>query len=347
MKRLLLAVLLITAPVPVAAQWLNYPTPGIPRSADDKPNLGAPTPRTPNGKPDFTGLWRRGGDPYVSAFQPDPLDVLPWAKDVARRRADEFFKARPSYRCLPSGPEAISGQGFGALKVLQTPNVIAILHEDLTYRQIFMDGRALETAPHPSRMAYSVGRWDGDTLVVDSFGFNDRTWLNSLGLPHTEALRMTERYSRRDFGHIRMDVTFTDSAAYARPLSFVVNLEFVADTEMIETVCEVGSEKWTGSVSQIRSLAIKVAPEVLSTYTGTYSGPYAGRIRTVEVNRIDDELSITALLSADQAALIPQSDTLFISTEGLSYKFVTDQQGVVTDVIEIHAGGDHYYRRHH
>jgi hypothetical protein len=125
------------------------------------------------------------------------------APAMVQERADNFGKDNPRYRCLPDGPTNADGAGV-MRRILQTPAMIAILYDDLTYRQIFMDGRALETNPSPSWMGYSVGRWDGDTLVVDSVGFNDRTWLAS-NFPHTEALRMTERYRRTDFGHLEIE----------------------------------------------------------------------------------------------------------------------------------------------
>lgn len=322
---------------PVASQWLNHPTPGIPRTADGKPDLTAPAPRTPDGKPDFTGLWN---GPRRSA-QPDPGDVQPWATDIVRQREEDFFKTRPSYQCLPGGLETFGGWK----RMLQTPKLIAILNDDLTYRQIFMDGRSLETAPYPTWMGYSVGRWEGDTLVVDSFGFNDRTWLNNLGLPHTEALRMTERYGRQDFGHLRIDVTFTDPAAFTKPVSFTVNMELAADTEMLEAVCEVRSDQWAGSVSRARRSAVRVAPDILSTYIGVYSGTYRGRIRTVEVTLAGGELLVTGFHSAGQKPLMAQSDTLFMSAEGYAYEFVRDDNGAVTHVVEIHVSGNYPYER--
>jgi hypothetical protein len=340
MKLLLTPIMLVAMTISVAAQWLDHPTPGIPRTADGKANLTAAAPHAVDGKPDLTGLWT-GALSASLAPQPDPSDVQPWAKDVARQRAEDFFKARPSFQCLPSGPE-----GFGGWKrILQTPSLIAILNDDLTYRQIFMDGRALETAPHPTWMGYSVARWEGDTLVVDSFGFNDRTWLNSLGLPHTEALRMTERYQRKDFGHLRIDVTFTDPAAFAKPLSIGVNMELAADTEMLEAVCEVRSDHWVGSFSASQKAAVRVAPELLAKYVGVYSGPYAGRLRTVEVTLVDGELLATAFMGRDKRPLVAESDTQFLSAEGLEYQFVRDQNGLVTHLVEIHVSGNYPYKR--
>src|SRR5262249_32831698 len=235
----------------------------------------APAPRTADGKLDFTGLWN--APMQIGVPSADPRDMQPWAKEVVKHRAEDFFRARPMFRCLPSGPDTFS-QGNGLIvwkRIIQTPNLIAVLNDDLTYRQIFMDGRALETSPNPSWMGYSVGRWEGDTLIVDSFGFNDRTWLNNRGLPHTEALRMTERYQRRDFGHLRIDVTFTDPSTYEKPLSFVVNLQLAADTEMLESVCEASSDHWAGR--SLRTSAVSVAPDVLAKYVGIYSGLWIQR----------------------------------------------------------------------
>jgi hypothetical protein len=141
------------------------------------------------------------------------------------------------------------------MKIVQTPALILILNPDLTYRQIFLDGRTLESAPNPNWMGYSVGHWDGDTLVVESFGFNDRTWLDHDGHPHTEALRVTERYHRRDFGNLDVEVTFSDPSAYARPWTVAVRAELAADTEMIEWVCNESShgvEHWVGKASDER-----------------------------------------------------------------------------------------------
>jgi hypothetical protein len=151
---------------------------------------------------DLTGVWN--ARPPV--FRPDPTNAQAWVHDVVRQHQQDYHRMRPFFRCLPSGPEATR---FGDWKrILQTPAAVAILNNDLTYRVIHMDGRELEASPAASRMGYSVGRWDGDTLVVDSVGFNDKTWLTDAGLPHTERLRMTERYRRPDFGHLQVEVTY-------------------------------------------------------------------------------------------------------------------------------------------
>ena len=232
MRLFLAALILVVGTIPAEAQWLDRKTPGIPRTPDGKPNLTAPAPRGPDGKPDLSGVWN--GDNVVA--RPDPASLQPWVVDQAKKYQQEYFKTRPYYQCRPSGPEA---ERFGGWKrILQTPAAIAILNDDLTYRVIHMDGRELEADPAPSWMGYSVGRWEGDTLVVDSVGFNDKTWTSRYGVSHTETLRTTERYRRTDFGHLQVEVTYTDPAAYAKPWGFTANMALAADTEMLESVCE-------------------------------------------------------------------------------------------------------------
>ena len=340
MKVLLTALTVMAFTAPLAAQWFNHPTPGLPRTADGKPNLSAPTPRTADGKPDLTGLWD-GTFLGLETLRVDPADALPWATDVQRQRAQEFFKSRPQYQCRPSGPQAFEGRR----RILQTPTLIAVLNQDLTYRQIFLDGRTLETDPFPTWMGYSVGHWDGDTLVVESVGFNDRTWLNNIGFPHTERLRMTERYRRPDVGRLTIDVTFTDPAAYTRPLTFTVEMPLVTDTEMLEAVCEDNTDHWVGSVAELQQSAVHVSRDILSSYVGVYSGRWAGRPRTVTVTLEGGELYVTGLFSPKQLLLIAHSDSLFTSTEGYPYRFLRDGNGVVTHVEEIHASGDYSLQR--
>jgi hypothetical protein len=342
--RLLVTVAALAAlATPVAAQWLNYPTPGIPRTADGTPNLKAPAPRTAEGKPDLTGVWNapiQFGQPTL-----DPSDMSAWAQEIVARRAEELFKARPAFRCLPSGPETF-GQGFTAnvtKQIVQTPGLIVVLNDDLTYRRIYMDGRALESAPFPTWMGYSVGRWEGDTLVVDSFGFNERTWLNDRGLPHTEALRMSERYHRLDVGHLRIDLTFTDASVYAKPLSLTVNMELAADTEMLEAVCETGSENWTGR--SLRISAVNVPGDVLARYVGVYSGIWARRPRTVHITLSAGQLVARIDGMNESQPLVALTETVFESSEGLGYEFIVEGNQPATDVDEIHVSGNYRLAR--
>src|SRR5215469_10442460 len=336
--------LLLTAfGTPVAAQWLNYPTPGIPRTADGKPNLTAPAPRTSDGKPDFTGLWTGFGG--ATDLKLD--DAQPWARALVQQRTDNFNKDKPYYLCLPEGPGPTSATPLdGYRRILQTPAIIAILYNDLTYRQIFMDGRRLETDPNPSWMGYSVGRWDGDALVVDSVGFNDRTWLNNGGYPHTEALRMTERYRRTDFGHLEIEATLQDPGAYSRPWTVRVSAQLAADTEMVDMRCdpaESGRQHWTGTISDAQRSGVKVAPEILAKYVGVYEGVWARRPRVVEITLSGDALFLS-VAGGERQRLVPQSETSFSGT-GLGYNFIRDDHGVATDVVEMHVSGDYTLHR--
>ena len=343
MRLLLAALALIVGTMPATAQWLDRPWPGIPRTADGTPNLTAPAPRGPDGTPDFTGLWSGP----VPETRPDPADAQPWVNDLVRQRQQEYHKTRPSYQCLPSGPEA---DRFARWKrVLQTPTALAILNDDLTYRVIFLDGRELETDPAPSWMGHSVGRWDGDTLVVDSNGFNDKTWLSRYGQAHTEALRVRERYRRPDFGHLQVEVTFTDPAAYAKPWGFTADMALEADTEMLESVCERGSEDWDGGLSEAANRAVSVPPDVLAGYVGVYAGRYSGTDRTIDVSLSGGQLIATVVGAAavdggETRPLVPKSQTM-CEGGGLGYEFIVDDEGVATEVVEIKVSGPYRYPR--
>jgi hypothetical protein len=226
------------------------------------------------------------------------------------------------------------------------------LDEGLAYRQIFMDGRALETDPNPSWMGYSVGRWEGDTLAVESFGFNDRTWLDSAGHPHTEALRMTERYRRRDFGHMDIEVTLDDPAVYTRPWTVALTAELRPDTELLESVCNEGDHKslesWVGKASDEKKTEVKVAPEILAKYAGTYveqdlwgPGPHP---RIIQITASDQAL-VAELSDRGKVQLSAQSETTFTGFFGWGIRFVTDSQGVTTHLLEMHVSGDYRFAR--
>ena len=225
---------------PLSAQWLNYPTPGIPRLADGKPNLSAPAPKTPDGKPDLSGIWLTGGGytrNIAKDLKPAEVSFQPWAAALYQHRVDTNGKEDPQAYCVLSGVPRENVVPY-PFKILNTNGPIVILYEALhSYRQIFMDGRPLPKDPNPSWMGYSVGHWDGDTLVVESAGFVDNNWLDNSGHPGTEALRLTERFRRRDFGHIDAQITIDDPKAYTKP--WTVNLQFtLTDTELIEYVCD-------------------------------------------------------------------------------------------------------------
>ena len=236
MTRLTLLILALGAFSTAAdAQWLRHPTPGIPRAKDGKPDLNAPASRTSDGKPDLSGLWVPAADRYYNNIRADlsSADVQPWAQALMEQRVREFGKDSMETLCLPHGPAAITSP-FREARFIQTPTLMAILYDDFTHRRIFMDGRALEKDPNPSWMGYSVGRWDGDTLVVETNGFSERTWLDWDGHPHSEHLRTTERYRRRDVGHMEVQLTLDDPTIYAKPWTVTIPLELVVDTEMLE-----------------------------------------------------------------------------------------------------------------
>ena len=223
-----------------AAQWLSLPLPGTPRTADGKPNLNAPTPHTADGKPDLSGIWRADTMRYNANLAPVGTEVpmLPWAAEVYKHRVDTQGYDRPMTRCMPHGvPDAMTVLLF---KILQTPGVTVVLFEEFhKYRQIHTDGRPLPVDPDPAWYGYSVGRWEGDTFVVETAGFKEGSWLDNNGHPHTEALRITERFRRINFGRMDLDVNIDDAKAYSRPWkSDTVHFLLQPDTELLEHLCE-------------------------------------------------------------------------------------------------------------
>ncbi|MGH9253594.1 MAG: hypothetical protein ACRD3C_03395 [Vicinamibacterales bacterium] len=352
MKPFGLALVLSVLAAPVAAQWLDHPTPGIPRTPDGKPNVTAPAPRTPDGKVDLSGLWQRtNNQKYRRNIAADlkPEEIQPWARDLVAQRMEDLGKDSMAVQCLPHGPAYATSERL--FKIVQTPRLIVMLDQDLTYRQIFMDGRPLEKEPNPSWMGYSVGRWEGDTLVVESYGYNDRTWLDGNGHPHTEALRTTERYRRRDFGHMDIEVTLADSAAYSRPLTVKFNAALEPDTELLESVCNEGAHKslanWVGKASDRKS-DVKVAPELLAKYAGTYveqdlwgEGPHP---RIIQVT-VSNGTLIAELSNRGKVQLSAQTDSVFTGFFGWDLIFMTDGRGVTTHVVERHISGGYRYTK--
>jgi len=343
MRLFLAGLILIGTTIPAGAQWLDRSTPGLPRTPDGKPDLTAPAPRAPDGKPDLAGVWN-GPVPELLL---DPANAQPWINDLVRQRQQEYHKTRPSYQCLPSGPEADRFAGWK--RILQTPAAIAILNDDLTYRVIHMDGRELEANPAPGWMGYSVGRWEGDTLVVDSVGFNDKTWLSRYGQAHTEALRVRERYLRPDVGHLQVEVTYTDPAAYAKPWGFTAKMALAADTEMLEAVCEETSDRWDGSRADAANAGVTVPRDVLARYVGVYRGMYLANKRTIEVSLSGGQLvakiiGAAAVDGGEVRPLVPVSQTLFEGL-GIGYRFILNDKGEATDLDEVHISGDSRFAR--
>jgi hypothetical protein len=318
----------------LAAQWPNSPTPGIPRTPDGKPSLSAPAPRAPDGKPDLSGVWRTRQSSYLFYITSDlkPGEILPWAAALYQQQADNFRKDSDGIKCLPPGPKAgISGGGLPA-KIVQTPGLVIILYEYQTiYRQIFTDGRKLPEDPNPTWMGYSVGHWEGDTLVVTTAGFNDKTTIDLAGHPHTESLRVTERFRRRDAGHIDLQVTLEDPKAYARAWTLPIEMELIGDGELIEYVCE---DRSGPHLVGKRGDEFKVPPEILAKYVGAYGAPGRSFVVTLEDGRL--------MIDQDGAGKIPlfaHSETSF-TQEGTGIEFVKDAQGSVTGLIQRFTEGD-------
>jgi hypothetical protein len=223
------------------AQWVNVPLPKIPRTPDGKPNLTAPVPKAPDGKPDLSGIWRNPDGRYLDNIATDGVQVpfQPWAEALYKERQANFSRDRPSGRCLPHGvPDAMLVPAT-PFKLVQTPDVTLILYENQgRYRQVFTDGRSFPPEMQPTWLGYSIGKWEGDTFVVDTHGFNDQSWLDDGGHPHSDAYHSIERFHRRDFGHLDMEITIDDPKAYTKPWKATVHFEFFPDMELMESVCE-------------------------------------------------------------------------------------------------------------
>ena len=240
MRTLIVAALACALGTAASAQWLNQPTAGIPRTPDGKPNLSAPVPRTPDGKPQLAGLWRPSpgltGD-IARNLKPGEVPFQPWAETLYKQRRANDSKDDPTANCIVGGVPRSDLVGY-PFKILQVPGMVVILYEAVhSYRQIFTDGRELPKDPNPQWFGYSVGRWEGDTFVVTSVGFNDNAWLDNFGHPGTESMKVTERFRRKDFGHMDVQITIDDPKAYTKPWDVTLPLVYQPDTEMIEYIC--------------------------------------------------------------------------------------------------------------
>jgi hypothetical protein len=265
MRRQRLFLLFAVISTGARAQWLNYPTPGIPRTHDGKPKLTGPAPRAADGKPDLSGVWMHERVPLAEMkrlfgdnagatnvpgmeietlskygvnilvdFKPEDSPMRPEAAEIFRRRL-KGGEVRST--CLPVGVPlgTLLSEPF---KIVQSPRLIAVLFED-THRQIYTDGRALpKEFAQPSWLGYSIGKWDRDILLVETGGFNDKTWLDVTGHPHSEALRIAERYHRRDFGHLDAEMTFDDPQMYTKPFTIKVTYELQGNSDIFEYFCD-------------------------------------------------------------------------------------------------------------
>jgi hypothetical protein len=249
-----LAALLMSAPA--AAQWVGYPTAGVPRKADGKVDMTAPAPRLANGKPDFSGIWisdrTEPGQETISDTSSLPsgrhmanmgvdfeggLPYQPWQLPIVKRRTENLAIDDPHIRCLPD----FFLRAYGLphmLKFVHTPDLLVMLNEmNAGYRQVFTDGRALPEAPTPSWQGYSSAKWDGDTLVVDTIGMRDDTWIDWNGSVVTEAAKIREEIRRLDFGHLEIKATVDDPKAYTKPWTVTLRQRLVVDAELIDEIC--------------------------------------------------------------------------------------------------------------
>ncbi len=244
----------------LSAQWAKHPTKGVPRTADGSPDMNAPAPRTADGKPDLSGNWVRfvnpggrgapappppPGTPPVATFGevgagfPDGLPFTPWAAELKKQRMSVQQKDNPDALCLPMGFMQFHTHGQPR-KVIQTPEMIVIIYEaNYGLRYIFTDGRSLppQGEPQPWWYGYSVGRWDGDTLVVETNNLRGDGWLDVRGSPYTEQATITERFRRPSFGKLEIDITIEDPMAYTKPFTVRVNQQILVDDELIEFIC--------------------------------------------------------------------------------------------------------------
>jgi hypothetical protein len=260
------------------AQWIKYPTAGVPRKADGSVNMPAPTPRMADGKPDFSGIWttaepnvlRPGvlsspleraasngprstkdaespGDPSritgsrqmanIGVDLPGGLPYQPWLVPIVKERTANLAKDDPHIKCLPDNFLRAYGMPH-LLKFVHTPNLLVMLNEmNAGYRQVFTDARPLPKDPAPSWQGYSSAKWSGDTLVIDTIGLRDDTWIDWNGSVVTEAAKVREQMRRPDFGHLEIQVTVDDPKAYTKPWTVTLKQRIVVDTELIDEIC--------------------------------------------------------------------------------------------------------------
>ena len=238
-----------------SAQWMKYPDKSIPHTSDGKANLSARAPRASDGKVDLSGVWLSDPDPngkpegienavfnqyfvnITADMKPEEVPFQPWAAALFKQRLQSQGKDDPIARCKPTGVPAINTIPI-PFKIIQTPRLIVILYEENSvHRQIFLDGHQPIKDAEPRFMGYSTGKWDGDTLVVDTVGFHDRGWLDRMGHPHSDALHLIERFRRRDAGHLEIETTIDDPKTYSKPITYTVKFTLTADEDLLEYFC--------------------------------------------------------------------------------------------------------------
>ena len=239
----------------LSAQWIKYPTPRVPKTSTGAPNLNAPTPRAADGKPDFSGIWepvKNRRCPPNGCFDMEVpeeffnagwslkngLPYQPWAAAAVKERQEQNGKDDPVTHCRPPGVLQLHTTPQLRKILRMPPDLLVILSEfAVGYRQIFTDGRPLPVDPNPSFLGYSSGKWDGDTLVVNTIGFNDGQWIDRGGSPMTDAAKLTERFRRINYGKLEIAVTVDDPKAYTAPWTITLGYTIVLDTDLLEYHC--------------------------------------------------------------------------------------------------------------
>ena len=257
---LFVIVSILAVPALSFGQWLKYPTDGVPKNADGTPNRNAPTPRLPNGKPDFSGLWHAtnparcggGGSQFIECGNeiggsplggnlgrnlPEGLPYQPHAAKLAKERRADDSRDDPHVRCLPDNPPRAWTLPH-LTKIMQTPKQLALLYEvNAMYRQIFTDGRPFPEDPTPTWNGYSVGAWEGDALVVRTQGFRDDLWIDTGGSPMSDIAKMTERITRPNYGTLNIELTIDDPKNYTKPFTISLSQHIELDTELVDEFC--------------------------------------------------------------------------------------------------------------
>jgi hypothetical protein len=249
MRATIIAVLAVLMLVPpsLRAQWVDTPTPGVPRLADGKPDLNAAAPRASDGKPDLSGVWRasNASGKYVLRLGADlpEIPLRPEARELYNKRLAADGAGRPAERCLPHGlPLDMMFRG-SPIRIVQTPSMVVMLLEIANhFRQIPTYKRKLIEDFQPTWYGYSSGTWEGDEFVVDSSGFNDETWLDNRGLPHSDALHLIERFKRVNVGRMNLTLTVDDPKFYTKPWNVVLSYDFMPDADLFEDMCD--NNKW-------------------------------------------------------------------------------------------------------
>ena len=349
------AAILVTAVSASAfGQWPPYLPASVPRTPDGKPDLSGPAPRTPDGKPDLSGVWetpffvgrapapagQSSSEPPLATFFnvgagfQDGLPLQPWAADLLKKRREDNDKDNPDAHCLPMGLLQFH-EHPQPRKIVQTPGLVVIIYEaNYGLRQIFLDGRSLpNNDPQPWWYGYSVGRWDGDALVVETTGLRDGGWLDIWGSPLTDKAKLTERFQRLTYGTLRIEVTIDDPKAYTRPFTVRFDQRLLPDGELIEFICNENERSvphMSGKEGPALGTGVKVDPRITERYVGRYQ---LSPGRFIVITRKDDQL-VGEVTSLPASELLPISDREFsLKLFDSRLTFEVDERGRATAVI--------------